>query len=105
MKLGRESTYHFIDLLYRTDWHYEKKTADGIKVYSMRDVPGEKHSYARFETKFGQVTVSELVEYYTVIDKRLAWENNFYASLEQVKSYPMLTNMYYGKLVGKKGAN
>ena len=50
------------------------------------------------------MTVSELVEYYTDIDKRLAWENNYYASLEQCRAYPLKTSMYYGKLQ-KKGSN
>lgn len=83
VKIGRESTYHFIDLLYRTDWQFEKKTSEGVKIYSMSDVAGGPScNYVRFETKFGQVTVSELVEYYTDIDKRFAWENNMYESLE-----------------------
>ena len=51
-------------------------------MYSMAAQPGSQLKYVRFETKFGSVTVSELVEYFTEVDKRLAWENNYYASLE-----------------------
>lgn len=102
VKIGRDSTYKFIDMLYRTDWHFEKKTNDGVKLYSLKNVAGEP-DYARYETKFGQVTVSELVGYFTEIDKRFAWENNYYSSLEQVKAYPLKTSVHYGKLVTKKG--
>ena len=82
IKIGRESTYKFIDLLYRTDWQFEKNTTEGIKMYSMRDLPGEPYSLVRFESKFGQVTVAELVEYFSDFEKRMTWENNYYASLE-----------------------
>ena len=90
-------------MLYRTDWQYEKKTPEGIKIYSMRGGPEDPNSYVRFETKFGQVTVAELVEYFTDIDKRIAWENNYYESLEIIRAYPIKTNMYYGKLKKKTG--
>lgn len=103
IKLGRESTYKFIDLLYRTDWEFEKKTAEGVKIYSMKNSVEDPNNYVRFETKFGQVTVSELVEYFRDIDKRMAWENNYYTSLEVIRSYALKTDMYYGKLV-KKGS-
>lgn len=91
IKLGRESTYKFIDLLYRTDWQFDKKTAEGIKIYSMNSGVGDPISscFMRFETKFGHVTVSELVEYYRDIDKRMTWENNYYTSLEVTRSYPL----------------
>ena len=102
VKIGREATYSFIDLLYRTDWHFEKKTSEGIKLFSLRDNPGEP-DYARFETKFGQVTVTELSAYFSDIDKRIAWQNNIYASLEQVRAFPLQTSMHYGKLLLKKG--
>lgn len=45
--------------------------------------------------------MSELVEYYIDIDKRLAWENNYYEQLEQCRAYPLKTSMYYGKLQKK----
>lgn len=73
-------------------------------MYSMAAQPGSQLRYVRFESKFNSVTVSELVEYYTETDKRLAWENNYYASLEQLRAYPLKTSMYYGKLQ-KKGSN
>ena len=103
--MGRESTYNFIDLLYRTDWQFEKKTPEGIKMYSLKNGVGGDSSgnYVRIETKFGQVTVQELLEYFTDIDKRLAWENNYYASLEPIRAYPLKTSMYYGKLAQKRG--
>ena len=83
IKLGREATYSFIEHLYSTDWQYESKSADGIKMYSIAATAGNQQtSYVRLETKFGSVTVSELVEYFTEVDKRLAWENNYLASLE-----------------------
>ena len=89
-------------MLYRTDWHFEKKTPDGIKLYSLGNIAGEP-DYARFETKFGQVTVAELVDYFSSIDKCIAWQNNIYASLEQVRGYPLSTRMYYGKFLPKMG--
>jgi len=100
VKIGREATYKFIDMLYCTDWQFEKKTADGIKMYSMR-AGGSEPGYVRFETKFGQVTVAELADYFSDIDKRMAWQKNCYESLEQVRLYPLKTSMYYGKLLGK----
>ena len=73
IKIGRDSTYGFIELLYRTDWKLEKKVRDiGVKIYSL-SVPGEGN-YARHETKYENVTTNELIEYFTDIDKRLAWE-------------------------------
>ena len=50
------------------------------------------------------MTVGELVEYFTEVDKRLAWENNYLASLEQCRAFPLQTNMYYAKLK-KKGSS
>ena len=68
--------------MYRTDWQFEKKTPENIKLYSLKgDKPSE--NFVRFETKFGLVTVPELVEYFTDIDKRMAWEGNtIFESLE-----------------------
>ena len=80
--MGRSTTYTFIEHLYSTDWQYENKSAEGIKIYSIAATPGNQIAYIRLETKFGSVTVSELVEYFTEVDKRLAWENNYLASLE-----------------------
>jgi len=70
----------------------------------MKNSVEDPNNYVRFETKFGQVTVSELVEYFSDIDKRMAWENNYYTSLEVIRSYALKTDMYYGKLV-KKGSS
>ena len=93
IKMGRESTYELIELLYRTDWQLEKK-ADGIKSYTLNVGIG---NYMRYETKYEKVTMHELVEYFTDIDKRLAWEGQIYDSIEEVKSYPLSTNMLYMK--------
>lgn len=41
----------------------------------------------------------ELVEYYTNIDKRMAWEHEIFASIEEVKTFPMDTCMTYYKTV------
>ena len=96
IKLGREATYNFIELLYRTDWKLEKKVRDiGVKIYSLL-VPGEGRFY-RHETKYENVTTSELIEYFTDIDKRLAWEGQTYEGIEEVKSYPLHTSMLYMK--------
>ena len=51
----------------------------------------------RYETKYDKVTMHELVEYFTDIDKRLAWEGQDYDSIEEVKSYPLSTSMLYMK--------
>ena len=69
----------------------------------MKATVEDPNNYVRFETKFGQVTVNELVDYFRDIDKRMAWENNYYTSLEVIRQYPLMTNMNYGKLV-KKGS-
>ena len=53
IKKGRETTYAFIDLLYSTDWQYEKKSAEGIKIYSMPAAAGGNQKYVRLESKFG----------------------------------------------------
>lgn len=71
--MGREATYKFIDMLYCTDWKFEKKTSEGVKMYSMQGGSSNDPGFVRFETKFGQVTVTELVEYFSDIDKRMAW--------------------------------
>ena len=65
-------------MLYSTDWQFDKKTTEGVKMYIMPPKAGTQMAYVRYEAKFGQVTVSELVEYFTDVDKRLAWENNNY---------------------------
>ena len=96
---GRESTYRLIDLLYRTDWQYEKKV-EGVKLYSLKPMD-EPRSYLRLETKFANISVSELVEYFTSIDKRMAWEGNMFESIEQLRAYPMSTTIFYGKLAQK----
>ena len=61
IRIGRETTYTFIDLLYRNDWKLQKK-ADGVKIYSLQ-VP-EEGNYVRYETKYDKVTMPELVEYF-----------------------------------------
>ena len=53
IKLGREATYSFIDLLFSTDWQFDKKTSDGVKMYTMPAQAGSQMQYVRFEAKFG----------------------------------------------------
>lgn len=53
----------------------------------------------RCETKFADISVSSLIDYYTRIDKRMAWEGTqLYSSIEEVKTYPMNTSVFYYKL-------
>lgn len=84
---GRESCYEFIDLLYRTDWKFYGKYQN-VKVYQLPQ-PG-LDLFFRCETKFSEVSVTELIEFYTRIDKRMAWEGTqLYSSIEEVKTYPL----------------
>ena len=69
---GRDSTYKLIDMLYRTDWVFDKKQ-DGVKIYSLMIEGKQPQSWVRMETKFSNVTVQELLEFFTNIDKRMAW--------------------------------
>ena len=39
IRLGRQTTYSFIELLYSTDWKLDKKDS-GVKIYSIT-IPGE----------------------------------------------------------------
>ena len=51
------------------------------------------------ETKFADISVAELIEFYTRIDKRMAWEGTqLYSSIEEVKTYPLNTSVFYFKL-------
>lgn len=53
----------------------------------------------RCETKFSDIKVSELIEFYQMIDKRMAWEGSYlYDSIEEVKAYPLNTSLFYFKL-------
>ena len=53
----------------------------------------------RCETKFADISVASLIEFYTRIDKRMAWEGTqLYSSIEEVKTYPMNTSVFYYKL-------
>jgi hypothetical protein len=96
IQIGRNSTYEFIDLLYRTDWKFDKKHAASVKVFYLQ-LPNEDLQI-RCETKFSKISVKQLVEYFLIIDKRMAWEgSHLYASIEEVKSYPLNTSLYYFK--------
>jgi len=93
---GRDSCYEFIDLLYRTDWKFYSKYQQ-VKVYSLQ-IQGED-LMLRCETKFPNIRLHELVEYFKMVDKRLAWEGqNLYDSVEEVRAYPRHTSLYYMKL-------
>jgi hypothetical protein len=53
----------------------------------------------RCETKYSNIKVRELIEFYQMIDKRMAWEGeNLYDSIEEVRAYPLNTSLYYFKL-------
>ena len=93
---GRESCYEFIDLLYRTDWKFYGKYQN-VKVYQLAQ-PGMDLLF-RCETKFANISVASLIEFYSRIDKRMAWEGSqLYSSIEEVKTYPMNTSVFYYKL-------
>jgi len=67
-----------------------------VKVFYLQ-LPNEDLQI-RFETKFSKISVKQLVEYFLIIDKRMAWEgSHLYASIEEVKSYPLNTSLYYFK--------
>ena len=66
----------------------------GIKAYYL-NMKGESQPFYRVETKFKDIGVAELTQYFTNIDKRLAWESENFSSIEEVKSYPMKTSISY----------
>jgi hypothetical protein len=85
-----------IDLLYRTDWKFDRKN-DAVKFYSLQHP--NQDLFLRMETKFKGITVSELTDYFTATDKRMAWEGgHLFDSIEEVRSYPLSTSLYYYKL-------
>lgn len=55
----------------------------------------------RFETKFDNISVSELLNYYMTPEKRMAWEGvpHLYDKIEEWRSYPMETSVYYYRLM------
>lgn len=72
INLGREQAYDYIDMLYRKDWHEEKKI-NGVKLSYIAS-QGDPVVFFRVEAKFEKITVKDLVEYFTSIDKRMAWD-------------------------------
>ena len=72
INLGREKAYDFIDLLYRKDW-IEDKRVNGVKLSYIPERLSDPYVYLRIEAKFEKVTVSDLVDYFTAIDKRMQW--------------------------------
>jgi len=95
IKKGRETTYEYIDLLYRKDWKFDTKQ-NGVKVYTLTDTSNSSH-YLRTETKYEDIEIPALIEYFTNIDKRMAWETN-YESIEEIRTYPLDTKIFYFKL-------
>jgi len=82
--------------LYRTDWKFERKQ-DEVKIYSLQHP--NKDLVLRIETKFKDITASEIIDYFTATDKRMAWEGaHLFDSIEEVKTYPLNTSLYYFKL-------
>ena len=93
---GRDSCYEFVDLLYSSDWKFHGKF-QSVKVYQLQ-LPGQD-LLLRCETKFNRITVNELIDYYKMVDKRMAWEGStMFDSIEEVKAYPLNTSLFYFKL-------
>lgn len=90
---GRDACYEFIDLLYRTDWKFYSKYQT-VKVYQLQ-LPGQD-LFIRCETKFTQVALKELIQYFRVADKRMAWE--CHDTIEEVRAFPLNTSLFYIKL-------
>lgn len=68
----------------------------GVKVFYLQ--PSNEQVRIRFETKFSKVSVRELVDFYLIADKRMAWESSHaFSSVEEVKSYPLNTSLLYVK--------
>jgi hypothetical protein len=61
-------------------------------------MPGESFAYLRVEARFEKITVDDLVEYFTSIDKRMAWDGANFESMEEVRSFPLNTSLCYLKL-------
>lgn len=99
--MGREKSYDFIDLLYRKDWTPHPKT-QGVKM-SYIAIHGDPVAYLRVEAKFEKVTVTDMVEYFTDIDKRMIWDGAQFESMEEVRSFPIKTALTYIKLKQVKG--
>ena len=81
---GREKTYEFIDFLYRKDWIRDKKI-NGVKLSYIPERLSEPNVHLRVEAKFEKITVSDLVEYFTSIDKRMLWDGANFESMEEVR--------------------
>lgn len=99
--MGRNATNSLISLQYRTDWTFDKKT-NGVKLYSLT-VDEEGKQYIRAQFKFDKVGLKELIDCYQSPEKRVQWERHIYDSIDEVKSYPMATSMFYCKLKQKWG--
>ena len=50
----------------------------------------------RCETKFTDIGLKELIQYFRMADKRMAWEGH--DTIEEVKAYPLNTSLFYIKL-------
>ena len=55
----------------------------------------------RFESKVKGIKVNEMLEYFTQMDKRMAWEGAQYSTIEERLTYPLETGLYYFKLQTK----
>jgi hypothetical protein len=92
---GRDACYEQIEILYRTEWQFHGKFGE-VKVYFIQDVQSDL--IIRCETKFRGLSLSELIDYFKMTDKRLAWQGQHYDSLEEVRAYPLDTSIWYCKL-------
>jgi hypothetical protein len=70
IKIGREKSLDFLDLLYRKDWIQDKKI-NGVKLSYIPDRLSNPQVFFRVEAKFEKITVADLVEYFTSTDKRM----------------------------------
>lgn len=102
INIGREKSYDFIDLLYRKDWIADKKI-NGVKLAYIPERLSDPAVYLKIEAKFEKVTVSDLVEYFTDIEKRMQWDGANFESMQEVRSYPMKTAVTHIKLKQAKG--
>lgn len=57
----------------------------------------------KVEAKFERVTVTDLVEYFTNVEKRMQWDGTNFETMQEVLSYPIKTTITYIKMKQAKG--
>ena len=58
-------------------------------------IHGDPVAYLRVEAKFEKVTVPDIVEYFTSIEKRMVWDGAHFETMEEVRSFPIKTALTY----------